>query len=125
VCALALVAVWLLVRSRRERLARVLGEQADVEVTAAFLLAVCAAAVVASVFLPPPSPARGSAGRQLVVVLPLLGALASWGLRRFPRTGAALAALTLAATVWVLVALRVDDAAASLPPRGPLPWTAR
>ena len=41
----ALVAVWLLVRSRRERLARVLGEQADVEVTAGFLIAVCAAAV--------------------------------------------------------------------------------
>src|SRR5256885_706609 len=44
VCALAVVAVWLLVRSRRERLARVLGEQADVEVSAGFLLAVCAAA---------------------------------------------------------------------------------
>ena len=46
VCALALVAVWLLVRSRRERLARVLGEQADVEVTAGFLLAVFGAAVL-------------------------------------------------------------------------------
>ncbi len=53
VCALALVAVWLLVRSRRERLARVLGEQADVEVTAGFLLAVCGAAV-AGVGLPGP-----------------------------------------------------------------------
>ncbi len=37
VCAMAFVALWLLARSRRERLARVLGEQADVEVTAGFL----------------------------------------------------------------------------------------
>jgi hypothetical protein len=125
VCALALVAVWLLVRSRRERLARVLGEQADVEVSAGFLVAVCAAAVLASAFLSPTIAGPWFGGRQLVVVLPLLGALASWGLRRFPRTGAALAALTLAATVWLLVAVRVDDSAGVAPPRGPLPWTAR
>ena len=125
VCALALVSVWLLVRSRRERLARVLGEQADVEVTAGFLLAVCGAAVLASAFLAPTIAGPWFGGRQLVVVLPLLGALASWGLRRFPRTGSALAALTLAATVWVLVAARADDSAGVAPPRGPLPWTAR
>jgi hypothetical protein len=125
VCALALVAVWLLVRSRRERLARVLGEQADVEVTAGFLLAVCSAAVLVSAFLSPTIAGPWFAGRQLVVVLPLLGALAGWGLRRFPRTGAALAALTLAATVWVLVAGRVDHSAGVAPPRGALPWTAR
>jgi hypothetical protein len=125
VCALALVAVWLLVRSRRERLARVLGEQADVEVTAGFLVAVCAAAVLVSAFLSPTIAGPWFGGRQLVVVLPLLGALASWGWRRFPRTGAALAALTLAATVWVLVAVRVDGDADVAPPRGALPWTAR
>ena len=124
-CALALVAVWLLVRSRRERLARVLGEQADVEVTAGFLIAVCAAAVLVAVFLSPTIAGPWFGGRQLVVVLPLLGALASWGWRRFPRTGAALAALTLAATLWVLVAARVDDSTGVAPPRGALPWTAR
>ena len=86
-CALALVALWLLVRSRRERLARVLGEQADVEVTAGFLLAVCASAVLVAAFLSPTIAGPWFGGRQLVVVLPLLGALAAWGWRRFPRTG--------------------------------------
>src|SRR6185295_594493 len=45
VCAMACVALGLLARSRRARLAQVLGEQVDVEVTASFLAAVCAAAV--------------------------------------------------------------------------------
>jgi hypothetical protein len=125
VCALALVAVWLLVRSRRERLARVLGEQADVEVTAGFLVAVCAAAVAVAAFLSPTIAGPWFGGRQLVVVLPLLGALASWGLRRFPRLGLALTALTLIGTFWVLVAVRLDGDAGVAPPRGALPWTAR
>ena len=38
-------------------------------------------------------------GHELVIVLPLVAALASWGLRHFPRVGAALCALTLAATL--------------------------
>ena len=125
VCALAFVAVWLLVRSRRERLARVLGEQADVEVTAGFLIAVCATAVVASAFLSPTIAGPWFGGRQLVVVLPLLGALASWGLRRFPRAGALLVALALLGTVWVLVAIRLDGDAGVAPPRGALPWNVR
>ena len=125
VCALAVVAVWLLVRSRRERLARVLGEQADVEVTAGFLIAVCAAAVLVAAFLSPTIAGPWFGGRQLVVVLPLIGALASWGLRRFPRAGAVLVALTLLATVWVLVAIRLDGDAGVAPPRGALPWSVR
>jgi hypothetical protein len=125
VCALAFVAVWLLVRSRRERLARVLGEQADVEVTAGFLIAVCATAVVASAFLSPTIAGPWFGGRQLVVVLPLFGALASWGLRRFPRAGALLVALALLGTVWVLVAIRLDGDAGVAPPRGALPWNVR
>ena len=47
------------------------------------------------------------------------------GLAALPAHRAALAALTLAATVWVLVAVRVDDASGVAPPRGALPWTAR
>jgi hypothetical protein len=124
VCALAFVALWLLVRSRRERLARVIGEQADVEVTAGFLVATCAAAVLVSVFLAPTIAGPWFGGRQLVVVLPLLGALASWGLRRFPRAGAVLGVLGVLATVWVLVAVRLDGGAGVAPPRGALPWTA-
>jgi hypothetical protein len=125
VCALAFVALWLLARSRRGRLARVIGEQADVEVAAGFLVAICATAVVVAAFLAPTISGPWFAGRELVVVLPLLGALASWGLRHFPRTGAVLGALALIATVWVLVAVRVDGDAGVAPPRGALPWTAR
>jgi hypothetical protein len=125
VCTLALVAVGLLARSRRERLAAVLGEQADVEVTAGFLVAICAAAVLVAAFLSPTIAGPWFAGHELVVVLPVIGALAGWGWRRFPRTATALAALTLAATVWVLVAVRIDDASGVAPPRGALPWTAR
>ena len=124
VCALAFVALWLLVRSRRERLARVIGEQADVEVTAGFLVAICAAAALVAVFLSPTIAGPWFAGRQLVVVLPLLGALTSWGLRRFPRAGAVLGVIGVLATVWVLVAVRVDGDSGVAPPRGALPWTA-
>jgi hypothetical protein len=124
-CALAFVALWLLARSRRERLARVLGDQVDVEVTAAFLAAVCAPAVIVAAFLAPTAAGPWFAGHELVIILPLLGALSGWGLRRFPRTGTALGALTLAATVWVLVAVRVDNHAGVAPPRGTLPWTSR
>jgi hypothetical protein len=125
VCALAFVALWLLARSRRERLARVVAEQVDVEVTAGFLFSVCAAALLVAVFAAPTIDGAHFAGHQLVCVLPLIGALCSWGWRRFPRTGAVLAALTVAATVWVLVAARVDSNAGVAPPRGALPWTAR
>jgi hypothetical protein len=125
VCALAFVAVWLLARSRHERLARVVAEQVDVEVTAGFLVSVCAAGVLVAVFLAPTIAGPRFAGHQLVAVLPLTGALSAWGLRRFPRTGTLLAALTLAITVWVLVAARVDGDAGVAPARGALPWTAR
>jgi hypothetical protein len=124
-CALAFVAVWLLVRSRRGRLARIVSEQVDVEVTAGFLVAICAAAVLVAVFLAPTIAGPRFAGHQLVAVLPLIGALSAWGLRRFPRTGTVLAVVTVAATVWVLVAARVDSDAGVAPPRGSLPWTDR
>ena len=124
-CAIALVAVWLLARSRRERLARVLGEQADVEVTAGFLLACAPPPRSWPSSSPPTIAGPWFGGRQLVIVLPLLGALASWGLRHFPRAGAVLIALTLLTTVWVLAAVRLDADAGLAPPRGALPWSVR
>jgi hypothetical protein len=123
VCVLAFVAVWLLARSRRERLARVLADQVDVEVAAGFLVTVCAATVLVAVLFAPSIAGPHFAGHQLVAVLPLIGALSSWGLRRFPRTGAVLAALSIALTVWVLVAPRVDAGTGVAPPQGALPWT--
>jgi hypothetical protein len=122
---LAFVALWLLVRSRRAHLARALSDQVDVEVASGFLVATCAAAVAVAAFVAPTVAGPWFAGRELVCVLPLGGALASLGLRRYPRTGRALVALTLAATAWLLIAVRVDDQAGVAPPRGALPTLGR
>ena len=123
VCALAWVAAWLLHRSRRERLARVLAEQADVEATAAFLITITVAAILVAAFFAPTIAGPWFAGHELVIVLPLIAALSAWGLRRYPRVGAALCALTLAATAWTVIAPRVDHGTTLAPPRGALPWT--
>jgi hypothetical protein len=120
--ALAFVAIWLLVRSRRERLAVALSGQIDVEVTAAFYVLVCGATVAFAAFLAPTIAGPWFAGHELACILPVGAALAAWGLRRFPRTSRALAALTLVASVWLLVAARVDDGGGTAPPHGPLPW---
>jgi hypothetical protein len=99
-----------------------LSHQVDVEVSAGFLAALCAATVAFAVFLAPVISGPWFPGHELVCVLPAGGALAALGLRRLPRAGRALAALTMLASVWVLVVARVDDGAALAPPRGPLPW---
>jgi hypothetical protein len=120
--ALCFVALWLLVRSRRERLAIALSDQIDVEVAAFFLVAICAATVAFATFLAATIAGPWPPGHELTVVLPVGAALAAWGLRRFPRTGRALAALTLVAAVWTLAVARLDDDAGVAPPHGPLPW---
>jgi hypothetical protein len=120
--ALSFVALWLLVRSRRERLAIALSEQIDVEVTAGFYVAICAATVAFAAFLAPTIAGAWFPGHELVCVLAPGAALAAWGLRRLPRTGRALAALTIVASVWVVAVARLDDGAALAPPHGPLPW---
>jgi hypothetical protein len=120
--ALAFVAVWLLVRSRRERLALAWSGQVHVEVTASFYVLICGATVAFATFLAPTIAGPWFPGHELAAVLPVGAALAAWGLRRFPRAGRALAAVTLLATVWILVVARVDSDVGLAPPRGPLPW---
>ena len=120
--ALSFVALWLLARSRRERLALALSSQIDVEVTATFYALLCGATVAFAVFLAPTIAGPWFAGHELTCVLAPGAALAAWGLRRLPRTGRALAALTLVASLWLLVAARVDGGAGVAPPAGPLPW---
>jgi hypothetical protein len=101
--ALAFVALWLLWRSRRDRLAVAVFDQVDVEVGAAFLALVAGAVVLVAAFLAPSLDGAWYPARQLVPALPLLAALCAWGLRFTPRVGAVLAALTLAASVVALV----------------------
>jgi hypothetical protein len=120
--ALAFAAVWLLARSKRERLAIALSSQVHVEVTALFLVGICGATVAFAAFLAPTIAGPWFPGHELTCILPVGGALAAWALRRFPRTGRVLAALTVLATAWVLVVARLDGGAGVAPPQGPLPW---
>jgi hypothetical protein len=120
--ALSLVALWLLARSRRERLALALSSQIDVEVTAGFYALICGATVGFATFLAPTIAGPWFPGHELTCVLAPGAALAAWGLRRLPRTGRALAAITLVASLWLLVAARFDAGTGLAPPHGPVPW---
>ena len=124
VLALAFFALWLLWRSRRDRLARALPEQRDVEVAATLCAAVCAAQVVVAAFIAPTMFGFWFPGRYLIAALPLAVALVAWGLRRAPRTGAALIASTAVTSVWWYLELRIGGGAivgpTSRAPLGPL-----
>ena len=120
--ALAFVAIWLLLRSRRERLAIALSDQVDVEVTAAFYVAICGATVAFATFLAPTIAGAAFPGHELTCILAPGAALAAWALRRMPRAGRVLAALTLVASVWVVAVARFDADGAVSPPHGPQPW---
>ena len=104
VVVLAFAGVWLLWRSRHERLGRVVADQRDAEHAAFLALAVCVAQVLVAVFTVPSLDGAWFPGRQLAPALPCAVALIAWGWRRLPRAGAALAAVTVAMTVWVLLA---------------------
>jgi hypothetical protein len=119
---LTLAALVLLARAHRRRLVAAVPEFVHTQVIAGFLAAACAAQVLVAVFLAPTIDGPWPPAHLLLCVAPLGGALAAWALRRLPRTGRVLAALTIAATVWTLVAARVDQDAGVAPPRGPLPW---
>jgi hypothetical protein len=124
VLALAFFALWLLWRSRRDLLARALPEHRDVEVTATLCALACAAQVFVAAFVAPTMFGFWFPGRYLMPALPLAVALVAWGLRHAPRTGSALAALTLVTSVWWYAELRIDGGAivgpSSRAPLGPL-----
>jgi hypothetical protein len=99
---LALVALWRLWRSRRDRLAVAVFDQVDVDVSAGFLALIAAAVLLTAAFAAPSLDGGGRAwahARHLLPALPPLAALSAWGWRFAPRAGAALAALTVGASV--------------------------
>jgi hypothetical protein len=98
VLALAFLGAWLLWRSRRERLGRLVAEQRDAEHAAFLALAVCAGQVAVAAFT-----ARSLEPDALVVALPCAVPLMAWGLRHAPRVGWALGALTLLGSVGLVV----------------------
>jgi hypothetical protein len=121
ILALAFVAVWLLWRSRRDHVARVVTDQRDVEAASLLLVLVGAAQVIVA-FVAPTMFGFWFPGYYLVPALPCAAALVSWALRHVPRwVSAVLGALTLVGSVWLYVALRVGDVA-WVPPTSRAPW---
>ena len=120
--ALAFLALELLARSLRERLHVALPSVVDVEVSAAFLAILCGVQLGVAAFLAPSLTEEAFPGRELIPALPVAAALSAWGLRHAPRIGGALVAVTLAASLWLLVAARLDGNASLAPPEGALPW---
>ena len=103
VYALVFYAAWLLWRSHRERLARVVPARATAEAAAGLALAVVGAVLLVAAFLAPSIDEEPFAARHLAPAFPAAAALIAWGLRHAPRTGAVLGALTLAGSVWFFV----------------------
>ncbi len=122
VLALAGVSLWLLVRSRRDRVALALPERIDVEAAAWLLVATIAAGAAAAALATPTIRGPWLVPGDVLVVLPAAGALAGWGLRHAPRAGGALALVTLAGSAWLVLGARLGADAGLAPPSGPLPW---
>lgn len=122
VLALAVFGVWLLWRSRRDALARMLPERREAESAAGLALAVGACLLlVAAVF---GSGATGDSfpGRHLVAAMPPAAVLVAWASRHLPRTALVLSALTALTTAWLLISLRVGADDAWGPPTSNVPW---
>jgi hypothetical protein len=124
VFALAFVGLWWLWHSRREQVARAVPGVRDIELTAGLCAAALGAQVLVAAFLAPTMFGFWFPPRHLLAGLPLAVPLVAWGLRRLPRAGAVLAALTLLASAWLYVDVRWGDGslAADRPdaPFGPL-----
>src|SRR5207248_11362560 len=119
--ALAVYAAWLRWRSRRDRVARAVPPQRDVDVTAMLLVLVAGSMALVAVIAAPTIAGEWFPGRQLVAALPAAAALSAWGLRHAPRLGGALCALTAIAGAWLFVALRSGYRTWARPPHA-IPW---
>ncbi|HEX4363925.1 MAG TPA: hypothetical protein VHZ75_05190 [Solirubrobacteraceae bacterium] len=124
VMALAFYALWLLWRSRRDHIARVLTERRDIEIVATLCALVCGAQAFVATFVAPTMFGFFFPGRYLIAAAPIAVALVAWGLRQAPRAGGALVAVTLATSAWWYADLRLSGAAIVAPrsrvPLGPL-----
>ena len=103
---LAFLGVWWLWRSRRERLARAVPLLHGVELTAGLCTTVIAVQLVVAALIAPTADGAWFPGRHLIPVLPLAAPLVALGLRRMPRAGIALAALSVGIAAWVYVDAR-------------------
>jgi hypothetical protein len=103
---LAGVGVWMLVRSRHEKLARAIPQHAGAEAAALVCALALGAQLLVAAFLAPTMFGFWFPSRHLLAGLPLAVPLVAWGMRRLPKTGAVLAGIGVAASVWLYVDVR-------------------
>ena len=124
VLALALFGAWLLVRERRRALARMIPEIRLEQATGSLCALVAGGQLLVGAFLAPTMFGFWFPGRHVMAGLPVAVPLVALGLRRAPRLGTILAAVTLAASVWLYADLRLGAGSwvTALPdaPFGPL-----
>jgi len=121
---LAGAGLWLTYRARREGLTRAIPSLRAAERTATMCAAALGAQLLVAAFLAPTMFGFWFPPRHLLAGLALAVPLAAWGLRRLPRTGTALAALSVAASVWLYLDVAVGEGGLVTPrpdaPFGPL-----
>ncbi len=121
---LAFGGLWLLWRSRREGLSRVLPELRIGERAALLCAGALGAQLLVAAFLAPTMFGFWFPPRHLLAALVLAVPLAAWGLRHAARVGAGLIALTLGASLWLYLDVRLGDGGLVTPwpesPFGPL-----
>ena len=106
VFALAFWGLWWLWHSRRERVARAVPAVGAIELTAGICAAALGAQLFVAAFLAPTMFGFWFPPRHLLAGLPLALPLVAWGMRHAPRVGAALALLSVGASVWLYVDVR-------------------
>jgi len=100
------VGVWMLVRTRSERLTRALPDHARTEAAALLCALALGAQFAVAAFLAPTMFGFSFPPRHLLAGLTLAVPLVAWGMRRAPRTGAALALVGIAASAWLYADVR-------------------
>jgi hypothetical protein len=109
VFVLAFAGLWWLWHAHRERLAQAVPGVRDIELAAALCAAALGAQLVVAAFVAPTMFGFWFPPRHLLAGLPLAVPLVAIGLRHLPRIGTALAALTMAGSVWLYADVRWGD----------------
>jgi hypothetical protein len=95
-----------LYRSHRDRLARAMPQLRAMQRAATMCAGVMGAQLAVAAFAAPALSGFWFPARELVAALPVSVALVAWGLRRVPRAGMALALASVAASAWLVIAVR-------------------
>jgi hypothetical protein len=106
---LVFVGLWHLWRSHRDRLARAVPGVRDIQLVGAMCAAALGAQLVVAGLIAPTMFGFWFPPRHLLAALPLAIPLVALGLRHAPRIGAVLIAITLAASTWLYLDVRLGS----------------